>query len=221
MQIMQVVLLSFILTFLASVLLTPLVRRLAASFNVCAFPNHRTIHHRIVPKLGGVAIYSSFVSGIAVAFWLYYGSLEPFQPHVAGLILGASLMLLLGILDDVRGVSCYYKLMIQSVAALVAIHYGYQISSIRTPFGGTIFLGSWSVPLTVLWIVGISNAINLIDGLDGLAAGISLGVTFTFFLIALLFGDIEVMFESAIRGAVMAGFLTYNFNPATNCMGDG
>jgi UDP-GlcNAc:undecaprenyl-phosphate GlcNAc-1-phosphate transferase len=220
MQIMQVVFLSFITAFLLSIILTPLVKRAAVMLHVCALPNHRTIHHRIVPKLGGIAIFFSFMITLLAALYFYYGTLDVIYHHLMGLMLGATFILALGIYDDVKGVNCYQKLTVQAIAAIIAISFGYQISSIRTLFGGTIDLGIWSIPLTILWIAGISNAINLIDGLDGLAAGISLGVAFTFFLIALMFGDVQVVFATAILAAVIAGFLIYNFNPAKIFMGD-
>jgi len=217
---MRIVFLAFLFSFLISIFLTPLIKKIAVLFNICAFPNHRTVHHRIVPKLGGVAIYLAFLLNLLGAFYLYYGTLDEIFSHTLGLILGATLVLFLGVFDDVRGASCYQKLTVQSIAALVVMHFGYQVSSIDLPFGGTIDLGVWGVPLTILWIAGISNAINLIDGLDGLAAGISLGVAFIFFLISMLFGDVQTIFSTAILTGVIAGFLIFNFNPAKIFLGD-
>ncbi len=217
---MQVMIYSFLFAFLITLALTPVIKRIAVRYKICAFPNHRTVHKRIVPKLGGIAIYVGFLVTLLGTFYVYYGTLTEISDHVLGLILGATLILFLGIYDDIRGANCYQKLTVQSAAALIAIYYGYNISSISLPFGTTINLGIWGIPLTILWITGISNAINLIDGLDGLAAGISLGVVFTFFLISLLFGDVQTIFSTAILTGVIAGFLVYNFNPAKIFMGD-
>ncbi len=217
---MQLVLYSFIFAFLLTTFLTPAIKRVAVRYNICAIPNHRTVHKHIIPKLGGVAIYAGFLFSLLGAFYLYYGTLSAISDHVLGLIIGATLILFLGIYDDIWGANCYEKLSVQSIAALVAIYFGYKLTSITLPFGGTIELGMWGIPLTILWIAGISNAINLIDGLDGLAAGISLGVAFTFFLISLLFGDLQTIFSMAILTGVIAGFLIYNFNPAKIFMGD-
>jgi UDP-GlcNAc:undecaprenyl-phosphate GlcNAc-1-phosphate transferase len=217
---MQVMFYSSIFAFLITLAMTPVIKKIAARYKICAFPNHRTVHNRIVPKLGGIAIYLGFLISLLGAFYLYYGTLSEVSDHVLGLIIGATLILFLGIYDDIWGANCYQKLTVQSVAALIAIYYGYGISSISLPFGATINLGMWGIPLTILWITGISNAINLIDGLDGLAAGISLGVVFTFFLISLLFGDIQTIFSTAILIGVISGFLVYNFNPAKIFMGD-
>jgi UDP-GlcNAc:undecaprenyl-phosphate GlcNAc-1-phosphate transferase len=217
---MHVVLLSFLFAFVISVLLTPIIRKLAFRHNICAYPNHRTVHHRIIPKLGGIAIYLGFLISLLATFYLYYGTLNDIFSHTLGLLLGATIILFLGIFDDIWGANCYQKLTIQSIAALVVMYFGYQISSIDLPFGGKFHLGAWGVPLTILWITGISNAINLIDGLDGLAAGISLGVVFTFFLISLMFGDVQTIFSTAILAGVIAGFLIFNFNPAKIFLGD-
>ena len=217
---MTLVLYSFLFAFLLTTFLTPLIKRVAVHYNICAVPNHRTVHKRFIPKLGGIAIFTGYLVSLLGTFYVYYGSLSQVSTHVFGLIIGATLILFLGIYDDIWGANCYEKLSVQSIAALIAIYFGYNLSSIDLPFGGTIDLGMWGIPLTILWITGISNAINLIDGLDGLAAGISLGVSFTFFLISLLFGDIQAIFSMAILTGVIAGFLIYNFNPAKIFMGD-
>jgi UDP-GlcNAc:undecaprenyl-phosphate GlcNAc-1-phosphate transferase len=217
---MRIEILAFLFSFLIAISLTPIIKKLAVRFNICAFPNHRTIHHRIVPKLGGLAIYLSFLLSLLVTFYLYYGTLNEIFSHTLGLVLGATVILFLGIFDDCWGANWYQKLTVQSIAALVVMHYGYHISLIDLPFGGTINLGAWGIPLTILWITGISNAINLVDGLDGLAAGISLGVAFIFFMISMLFGDVQTVFLTAIMTGVIAGFLIFNFNPAKIFLGD-
>jgi len=175
---------------------------------------------RFVPELGGIAIFLSFMVGLAIAVLLSPESFVKLNGKLMGLVLGSTTVLLVGVYDDVRGTSCMQKFLGQTVAALIAIYFGFKISMINNPFGNPIELGFFSVPLTLLWIVGISNAINLIDGLDGLAAGVASVTGLTLFLIATYMGKFPTMFLTAILVGSILGFLRYNFNPAMIFMGD-
>ena len=135
-------------------------------------------------------------------------------------LIGGFLILLLGIYDDIKGANCYQKFIVQIMAGMIVILFGYKISAISIPFGGQLVLGVFSIPLTLFWIVGITNAINLIDGLDGLAAGISFGAACIMVFISLWFGNIASAFPAAILAGSLAAFLIFNFNPAKIFLGD-
>ncbi|MFW5985819.1 MAG: glycosyltransferase family 4 protein, partial [Halanaerobiales bacterium] len=155
---------TFIISFSITFILTPLTRKLALITGVFDQPNSRRINNRPVPVLGGMAIFSGFTASILIFFgW---------SRVIAGIILGAGLVLILGIIDDKFEITPLIKLLGQIGAASILIFSGIEIEFITNPFGGMIYLGFWSIPLTILWVVGITNTVNLIDGLDGLAAGV-------------------------------------------------
>jgi len=140
--------------------------------------------------------------------------------HVAGLFLGAGATVLLGLADDLRNLSAKFKFAAQAIIAVSVYFMGYQIGDVSLPFDVVISLGWLSLPVTVLWIVGVMNAINLIDGLDGLASGVSLFAVTTLFVLSLLSGNVVVGLTAASLGGALLGFLRYNFNPASIFMGD-
>ena len=209
-----------IVAFLTAIVMTPLIRKIALKFDVSAKPNHRTIHQGIIPKLGGVAIYAAYVAGFAIIYIFSNRELLPLIRESVIFLFGGSIILLLGIYDDVKGANCYQKFGIQLLAGTIVIVSGYKISAIVNPLGGYIYLGIFSAPFTLLWIVGITNAINLIDGLDGLAAGISLGAACIMVFISLWFGNIASAFPAAILAGSLSAFLFFNFNPAKIFLGD-
>jgi UDP-GlcNAc:undecaprenyl-phosphate GlcNAc-1-phosphate transferase len=134
--------------------------------------------------------------------------------------MGASLIVLLGVWDDVRQLRPPIKLFLQILAASITIAYGLIIKMINIPFIGDINLGIFAIPFTLLWIVGITNAINLIDGLDGLAGGVTFIASMTLFMIALQQGKTETALFSVVLAGTLVGFLRYNFNPAQIFLGD-
>jgi UDP-GlcNAc:undecaprenyl-phosphate GlcNAc-1-phosphate transferase len=170
--------------------------------------------------MGGLGIYLGFIGGIIVAFVFDNNHLLMRLPHLSGLIISSSLMLLLGIYDDIQGSNAQTKFMTQLIISLLFLKMGFVIDSIIIPNLINIKLGYWSIPITLLWLVGITNAINLIDGLDGLASGI-VGITAVFLVIyGFLFNQPIVIYLSlALAGANLA-FLRYNFYPAKIFMGD-
>ncbi|WP_394120674.1 glycosyltransferase family 4 protein [Planococcus donghaensis] len=216
--------LTMVLAFIASIVLTPIVKRIAFRVGAVDRPNYRKVHARIMPRLGGLAIFGSFL----IAYFI----LKPQDPISnaieaafisieTAIIIGALLIIITGVLDDIYEISAKAKLIGQLVAAgIVVVGGGLEISFINLPFGGVLDFGYLSIPLTILWIVGITNAINLIDGLDGLAAGVSTVALLTLAAMAFIMGDIFVMSTAALLAASTSGFLVYNFHPAKIFMGD-
>lgn len=215
----------FLLGLLLSFALTRFVRDLANRRGWVAVPtNERHLHLNPLPRLGGVAIFLSFTGCMTLAaFWafrrpeLQSGSL---LKSMVTILAPASLIFLLGVYDDLRGVGPYFKFMVQGIAAVMLYAGGLRITSIPVLFGD--FALPWYVGLllTVAWVLAITNAFNLIDGLDGLAAGSALFSTLVAFVVAVFSGRplVEVM-TIALAGAIL-GFLRFNFNPATIFLGD-
>lgn len=203
-----VLLSAFVLSCLAS----PLVIRLAFKIGAVDRPEERKVHTHAMPRMGGMAIFVSFL--ICLIFILKVSG--PFT----GLIYGACIIFLVGLLDDIFQLSPWIKLLGQIIAASVAVHYGVVVHFVTNPFDGGFNLGFLSIPLTILWIVGISNAINLIDGLDGLAAGVSAIAATTMAVVFLLKGQPEAAVVAFTLVAAIAGFIPFNFYPAKTFMGD-
>ncbi|EKN68562.1 MraY family glycosyltransferase [Schinkia azotoformans] len=208
-------LITAIVCFLASVALTPLVKKFAIYIGAVDKPNQRKVHQRVMPRLGGLAIFISMVIGFAIA--------QPFDDDIATwpILLGATIIVITGVFDDRFEISPKVKLLGQILAAGVVIYGGVQVESINLPlFEATIEFGIFTIPFTLLWIVGITNAINLIDGLDGLAAGVSSIVLITISAMAMVMGNTFVVVMGTILLASTLGFLIYNFHPAKIFMGD-
>ncbi len=205
---------TLVLAFVASILFTPLVKRLAFRIGAVDKPNYRKVHARIMPRLGGLAIFLAFV----VAYVAY----RPDGGYDKALLLGALIIIITGVLDDMFEISAKAKLLGQLLAAgSVVIYGGLQIEFINLPFGDfQLQFGYFAIPLTILWIVGITNAINLIDGLDGLAAGVSAIALITLAAMAMIMANPFVAVMAAILAASTLGFLVFNFYPAKIFMGD-
>ncbi|MFD1736812.1 glycosyltransferase family 4 protein [Bacillus salitolerans] len=205
--------LTLIICFISSILLTPLVKRFALKIGATDKPNKRKVHQKIMPRLGGLAIYLSFLIGFMI--------LSPDNQDALPILVGATIIIITGFFDDLLEISPKWKLLGQlAAAAVVVIWGGIQVLFINLPFGGYLEFGIFSIPLTIIWIVGITNAINLIDGLDGLAAGVSSIVLLTISGMAVMMGDVFVASIGAIVLGSTIGFLVYNFHPAKIFMGD-
>lgn len=186
-------------------------------------PNERKIHKIPVSRLGGVAIWSStMLTFLFLVVLSYY----PYGSLVSGILLGGSLMFLLGLIDDIYNLDAKFKLLIQVLIVTMVYFLGVKFDTIFDPFnpdGGVIHLSTWlSYPLTLLWIVGISNAVNFIDGVDGLAGSVITVNAITLAIIALAMtppNSISALIGFILAGSMMA-FLTFNFNPAKIFMGD-
>ena len=195
-----------IVGFGAALCLTPLTRQIAMRLGVTAAPNKRNIHSRHVPLMGGAAIYLAFVFSVLL-----------FSPpdhlvELGAIVAGATMLALIGYLDDRRHLSPRIRLLVMTVAAAVAVLSGVQIRIFSTPY--------IDIPLTLFWIVALINAVNWIDNMDGLAAGTAAITSGFFLLLALSQSQILVsMLAAAIFGSAF-GFLIYNFNPSSTFMGD-
>jgi UDP-GlcNAc:undecaprenyl-phosphate GlcNAc-1-phosphate transferase len=146
--------------------------------------------------------------------------MRPGDENFIPIIIGSLIIIITGVLDDMLELSAKIKLFGQLAAALVVVLSGVQMEFIKMPFGGTLEFGYFSIPLTILWIVGITNAINLIDGLDGLAAGVSSIALITISGMAMLQGNVFVLTIGLLLLGSTLGFLVYNFHPAKIFMGD-
>lgn len=205
----------FAIAVIAALILTPLVRRLALRIGFVARPNARSIHVEPKPYLGGLAIFGAF----AIAVIAGYGFADD---KVVGILVGGALIMALGILDDQYDLSPRVKMLGQVAAAAVLV-YGWdvQIHGIINPLNDTwLSFGFWSGPLTLFWIVALVNVVNFIDGLDGLAAGISTIAALTLLLVALQQQQSAAVVLTAALAGASIGFLRYNFNPAKIFMGD-
>ncbi|MCL1632665.1 undecaprenyl/decaprenyl-phosphate alpha-N-acetylglucosaminyl 1-phosphate transferase [Sporolactobacillus sp. CPB3-1] len=203
---------TFLICFLAAVALTPLVRKLAIRIGATDLPNARKVHQTIMPRMGGLAIYLAFLAGMLI--------LWPDSSFTLPLLIGSVIIILTGVLDDLYSLSPKVKIVAHFFAALVIVQSGIQVSFINLPFNGVLHLYWLSVPLTLLWIMGITNAINLIDGLDGLAVGVSSIVLLTMAGLSLIQGNMFVFTVSTLLLGSALGFLPYNFHPAKIFMGD-
>ncbi len=204
-----------VIAYLIGVCLVPLVISFSKKEGLVDLPNERKIHTKPISRIGGVAIWAStMLTFLCLVFMSYY----PYGSLLSGILLGGSLMFLLGLVDDIYNLDAKFKLFLQvSIATLVYL-LGVQINNI--PFLGDI--GIFSYPITLLWIVGISNALNFIDGVDGLAGSVVTINAVTLAVIAVAMTPPNPI--SALIGFILAGsmlaFLTYNFNPAKIFMGD-
>lgn len=194
---------------------TPIAKLIAGRVGAMDYPSARRINKKPMPRIGGLAIFFGFI--VSVLCFVDIGSTE-----IRGILLGAVVIAALGALDDVYQLPAMAKLLVQIGAALIVVCHGVDVNVVTNPFheGTYIHLGFWSYPITVLWLVGVTNAMNLMDGLDGLAAGISAISSFALFIVAIFtgMGNIAVLI-AAVIGACL-GFLPYNSHPASIFMGD-
>jgi UDP-GlcNAc:undecaprenyl-phosphate GlcNAc-1-phosphate transferase len=182
------------------------------------------VHRQPLPRLGGVAIYAAFLTGIALTFLaslIFPRLLRAVSfSNVATILLPATLIFLLGVYDDLRSAGPYTKVAVQAVAGYLLFAGGLRILDIPVLFGARQFGWALSLPITIFWVIGITNAFNLIDGLDGLAAGSGLFSTLVVFVVAVFsHSPLVSLLTIALAGAIL-GFLRFNFNPATIFLGD-
>lgn len=206
--------------------LTPLVRRLSLRLGLVDLPGGRKVHTEPISRLGGVAMFVGFMAAIAVeAYGEHYlgwnGSLFASSREVLGVLGGMIIIFVVGLIDDIYTLNPGTKFLGQLIAAAVVIASGLRIDFIGDPFtGGLRALGLLGIPITLVYIAGFTNVINLIDGLDGLAGGVTAIAAGTFLVIAAASNRLEAAaFAAALIGACL-GFLRYNFHPASIFMGD-
>jgi UDP-GlcNAc:undecaprenyl-phosphate GlcNAc-1-phosphate transferase len=211
-----------ILAFALSYLLTPFVSRFASRCGAVDFPGERKVHEGIIPRFGGVAIFASFVFVIA-GYYLWFtpsGWIVLRGSRVFGIAAAGVLIFALGVYDDLRGTNAWVKFSVQLVAAFLIVWNGDVIRIVTNPAGGQINLGILAVPVTILWLVGVTNAFNLIDGADGVACGIGAIVAGTMAFVGAYNGNYESATIAATLCGALLGFLRYNFYPAKIFMGD-
>lgn len=208
---------ALVVSGIVAFLTTPVVRTLAQRVGAMDVPKDgRRMHDHPIPRMGGLAIFLGFLLTV-----LLFAELNT---QVRGMLLGAVVIVILGIFDDIYSLSAKFKFIVQIIAALLSVGSGNMIEVISNPniFSDNPYweLGWLSWPITVIWIVAITNAVNLIDGLDGLACGVSTISSMSMLVIALVLGEGDVaIFLAALAGGCI-GFLPYNLNPAKIFMGD-
>lgn len=228
---------SFAVSLVLVLFLTPAARRLAVWVDAVDMPHDRKVHENPTPSLGGLAILLAVIVAVLAAKVLVVAVPSLARPRgmsealssyqLLGIIVAATFVAVLGAVDDMRHLSPWMKLAGQVMAALVLISFGVEITTLALPRGNVIDLTAspvLSILLTVLWVVAFTNIINLIDGLDGLAAGVSLITAAAFFYYGSRIGGdpntLQAMVVSAAVGGACLGFLRYNFHPANIFMGD-
>ena len=224
----------FMLALLITIALTPLCKKLAHKLDAVDYPSERRINKTPTPRMGGVALFGSatlclFILGVGVVFF-DLGNPFTLTTPAAGSTMkvnyllafaGVAFMFLVGAVDDVVQLRARYKFAGQIIAACIVAASGLLLSSVKDPFSaGFIEFGWFAYPITVFYLVAFANIINLIDGLDGLAAGISAISALTIFVFAVITHRYDAAFFSIILAGACAGFLRYNFNPASIFMGD-
>lgn len=210
---MLVYFVPFFIALIVAYVLTPSVKKLAIKVGAVDRPNARKVHTHIIPRLGGLAIYIGFLAGVLYSM--------PMNHEMLGLLLGCTAIVCVGIWDDICNIPAKVKLVGQILSAAIPVAFGIQIEWLTNPFGNLIILPEVvAIPLTIFWIIGFTNTVNLIDGLDGLAAGVSFIASISMFLMAVSMNQyLPAMIIISMAGAAL-GFLQYNFNPAKIFMGD-
>ena len=212
-------LISCLEALLVGLVMTRVAKVLALRFGVVDKPGARRVHQGVVPRMGGLGIYCGFIAG-SLVYIISHPNLA-LTGEALGLLISASIVFLTGLVDDVRSIRPTSKLAGQLMAALVFVSFGGYVKFFSNPFGGDIlYLDYWGIPVTVLWLVGISNAVNLIDGLDGLAGGVSIISACTMGVVSLSHGYYMPAALLFVLAASTLGFLRYNFSPASIFMGD-
>ncbi|MBO5167585.1 MAG: undecaprenyl/decaprenyl-phosphate alpha-N-acetylglucosaminyl 1-phosphate transferase [Phascolarctobacterium sp.] len=202
----------FMLAMFVSYVLTPYIKKLAFKIGAVDRPDNRKVHKKIMPRLGGLAIYIAFMIGCVASMEITW--------DIFGILLGGTLIVALGVADDVYQLPAKVKLLGQIAAACVLVIFDIRIEWVNNPLGGYFYLDMLSIPFTIFWVISFTNVVNLIDGLDGLAAGVSAIASLTVILVSVQMGYFHVAILTAALAGAIIGFIRYNFNPATIFMGD-
>ena len=207
---------ALVAAFLICFASTPLVKMFANRVGAIDMPDPTRVHKTATPRLGGLAIFLGFLFAVVL--------FADISKQVQGMLLGAVVIVISGVIDDILRLKWYYKIVFQVAAALIAVFHGIVATAVSNPniFSASELLvfGNLGIPITVLWIVGMTNAVNLIDGLDGLACGVSGISSVTMLVISILVSDMNVAVIMAALAGACIGFLPYNLNPAKIFMGD-
>jgi len=212
-------LITVVIAFLASFLLTPVARKLCLRMGWMDNPDWRKVNRRPMPRIGGIALYVGFLAGMA--YLLIAGPKDLDHHKILGLMASSFVIALVGFADDTKGLTPRRKLAYQVAAALLATLFGFTIMKVSNPFGPHFDVPALiGILITVFWMVGFTNAVNLLDGLDGLAAGVVAIITGSLFFAALKGNTPTVaLLALAVTGTAL-GFLPHNFYPAKIFMGD-
>ena len=211
------IVLAAALSFVISLVMTPQVKKFAETIGAMDVPkDERRVHNHPIPRMGGLAIFMGFLASILI--------FSEMDTKIMGMLIGATIIVGMGAVDDIVNLNAWVKLSVQIVAALVVIRCGVVFDAITNPnvLSDTMTLpvGWLTIPLTLLWVVGCTNAVNLIDGLDGLAVGVSAISSVTMLIVSLFVSEPGVaVVLGALTGACL-GFIPYNLNPAKIFMGD-
>lgn len=213
------VFLALAVAFLISFAATPMVISLAHKINAIDVPkDHRRVHKKPIPLIGGLAIFYGFIVSV-----LCFATIDR---ETAGILIGSVIIVTVGVIDDMSDMKAIVKFLCQIIAAAVAVYFGVRIEHFANPFHGWfgpeyLVMNYWvSVTVTMIWIVGVCNAVNLIDGLDGLAVGVSSIASMSLLAMTLISNNPNVAILTAAVAGAGFGFLPYNFNPAKIFMGD-
>ena len=214
---MATIVLALAVALIVSFLATPIVKSFACRVGAIDVPKDARRMHKVpIPRMGGLAIFLGFI----ISLLLFC----PLDDELKGILLGSVIIVIMGIIDDITPLRASLKFVVQILEELIPIYYGVQITCISNPniFSPDLYwdFGWLSIPITVLWIVGLTNAVNLIDGLDGLAIGVSSISALTMLVIAILVAEPQVAVIMAALVGACIGFMPYNINPAKIFMGD-
>jgi len=218
---------TFVIAFIVTFSATPVAKKVAFKIGAVDVPkDERRMHKKPIARLGGAAIVSGFLvsivfSGLGLSFDI--NDIFPYARQILGFSAGMLIIVAMGITDDIKPLKAKVKLACQIAAAIIVVASGTRINVVTNPFasdGITVLSPYISYPLTVFWIVGVANAMNLIDGLDGLAAGVASISSLSLFFVSLIWGRWEVAMVTAALAGASLGFLPHNFNPAKIFMGE-
>ncbi len=209
---MQTYIVAFTIALAVAYFITPKVMKFAIKVGALDAPDDRKVHTSPIPRMGGLAIYVAFVLAVLASMHI--------SREIMGLLVGGTVILIVGIIDDLKPLPAKVKLLGQIVAAAVLVMFDIRIEWLTNPFGDMLYVDYLAIPLTILWVVSLTNTVNLIDGLDGLAAGVSTIAAVTILLVALQQNFLVVAILTAALAGSALGFLQHNFNPAKIFMGD-
>lgn len=211
----------FVVALFLSLLITPVVARLAMRMRLVDLPDSRKLHRAPIPRIGGLAVAACFYLTMGILVW---NPQAPAGLATLGLLkaclVPSLIVLALGTIDDVRSVKPIYKVIVEVICAAWICWNGIRIDTLSIPLGGTSLLGHLSVPLTICWILLITNAINIVDGMDGLASGVAFIAVTCLFVASTQRGNPVIPLLAAPLAGALLGFLRFNFNPARVFLGD-
>ncbi len=210
---LNIILLAFLLSLLIAYLVTPLIRSVALRFNIIDYPDGTLkLHFQPTPYLGGLAVYLAFLISIGAAIFLAEETAIE-TAKITGIALGGTIVLLLGLVDDLRKLSPKLRLVVEACAAFILVLFGVRLTLVFFNYYLNIFF-------TIFWVVAIANAFNIIDTFEGMSAGVTFIASIIFFLIAFQTANAFLAIAYAGLAGAVLGFLRYNFKPGTIFLGD-